>query len=73
VAEKIKKAVRDCGGVIDEARKQEIEKELGDVLWYVSQLASELGLSLEGVAKKNIDKLFSRKARNVLTGSGDNR
>jgi len=73
VAEKIKKAVRDCGGVIDEARRLEIEKELGDVLWYVSQLASELQLSLDGVARKNIDKLFSRKARNVLSGSGDNR
>ena len=73
VAEKIKKAIRDCGGVVDEARRTEIEKELGDVLWYVAQLASELGLSMDTVARKNIDKLFSRKARNVLTGSGDNR
>ncbi len=73
VAEKIKKAIRDEGGVISEARKKEIEKELGDVLWYVSQLASELGLSLEGIAKLNIDKLYARMERNVLAGSGDNR
>src|SRR4051812_15641246 len=71
VAEKIKKAVRDHNGVIDDARRADIEKELGDVLWYVSQIASELGLSLDQVAAKNIEKLLSRKARNVLTGSGD--
>lgn len=73
VAEKIKKVIRDEGGVISEAKKKEIEKELGDVLWYVSQIASELGLSLDGVASLNIEKLYSRMERKVLTGSGDNR
>lgn len=73
VAEKIKKVIRDKGGIIDETTKQEIAKELGDVLWYVSQIASELGLSLEDVASENIKKLFSRKDRGVLNGNGDNR
>ncbi len=73
VAEKIKKAIRDENGVISESRKKDIEKELGDVLWYVSQIASELGLSLDGIAKLNIDKLYARMERNVLAGSGDNR
>jgi NTP pyrophosphatase (non-canonical NTP hydrolase) len=73
VAEKIKKVLRDHGGIISPAKKEEIEKELGDVLWYVAQISSELGLSLNTVAEKNIEKLFSRKARNVLAGSGDNR
>ncbi len=73
VSEKIKKAIRDEGGVISEARRKEIEKELGDVLWYVSQIASELNLTLDGVAKLNIDKLYARMERNVLAGSGDNR
>lgn len=73
VAEKIKKVIRDNGGVIDDAKRTEIEKELGDVLWYVSQIASELKLDLNNVAQKNIDKLYSRMERNVLTGSGDNR
>lgn len=73
VAEKIKKVIRDKGGIVDEATKQEIKKELGDVLWYVSQIASELGLSLEDVASENIKKLFSRLERGKINGSGDNR
>ncbi len=73
VAEKIKKVIRDENGIVSEQKKIEIEKELGDVLWYVAQIATELGLSLDAVAKKNIEKLFSRKERNVLMGSGDNR
>jgi NTP pyrophosphatase (non-canonical NTP hydrolase) len=50
-----------------------LKLELGDVLWYVAQLASELGLDLEGVAQANLDKLASRAARNVIAGSGDDR
>ncbi len=48
-------------------------KELGDVLWYVSQLASELGLDLDQIAQLNLDKLRSRQRRGVLSGSGDER
>ncbi|MDD3487592.1 MAG: nucleoside triphosphate pyrophosphohydrolase family protein [Candidatus Moranbacteria bacterium] len=73
VAEKMKKVIRDCGGEIDEAKKEEIKKELGDVLWYISQLASEFGLSLEEIANSNIEKLYSRMERNVLNGDGDDR
>ncbi len=73
VAEKIKKVLRDENGIVSEDKKIEIEKELGDVLWYVSQLASELNLSLEEIAEKNIEKLYSRMDRNKLKGDGDNR
>lgn len=73
VAEKIKKVIRDKGGVIDDVTREEIKKELGDVLWYVSQLATELGLTLDGIAENNIEKLYSRMDRGVLHGSGDNR
>src|SRR3989344_2438549 len=73
VAEKIKKAHRDHGGVIDESRKQEVAKELGDVLWNVAQISTELGLSMKDVATNNIEKLYSRMERNKLTGDGDNR
>ncbi len=73
VAEKIKKILRDNKGVADDSRKQELQKELGDVLWYVSQLATELGLSLDEIASLNIDKLYSRFDRNKISGEGDNR
>lgn len=73
VAEKIKKVLRDKSGIIDETTKQEITKELGDVLWYVAQLSTELGLSLNNVAAENIKKLFSRMERGKLGGNGDNR
>lgn len=73
VAEKIKKVIRDKNGKIDEQTKQEIKKELGDVLWYVAQLATELKLPLNEVADYNIKKLESRKIRNKLHGNGDNR
>jgi NTP pyrophosphatase (non-canonical NTP hydrolase) len=73
VAEKIKKVIRDKNGVADEETKEAIKKELGDVLWYVAQLATELGLSLDDVAENNIAKLASRLERGALHGSGDNR
>ena len=73
VAEKVKKIIRDDGGVVSDTKRTEIAKELGDVLWYVSQIATELGVSLDDVAQGNIDKLYSRMDRDVLRGSGDNR
>ncbi len=73
VSEKIKKVIRDKGGVIDDETRQMIAKELGDVMWYVAQIATELNLSLDDVAKMNIEKLMSRLERNVISGNGDNR
>jgi NTP pyrophosphatase (non-canonical NTP hydrolase) len=73
VAEHAKKAIRDDGGEVSEERRAAMAKELGDVLWYVSQLTSELGLELEEVAQGNLDKLLSRQRRGVLSGSGDER
>jgi len=73
VAEKIKKVIRDKDGIIDDVIREEIKKELGEELWYVAQLATELGLSMDEIAQKNIEKLLSRMERGVLQGSGDNR
>lgn len=73
VAEKVKKILRDQGGVASESDKREIAKELGDVLWYINAISVHMGVSLEDVAQGNLDKVLSRKARNVTTGSGDNR
>jgi len=70
---KVKKILRDQGGNITDENREDLKKELGDVLWYVSTMCSELGLSMDEVAQSNIDKLFDRKQRDKLTGSGDNR
>ena len=72
-AEKVKKAIRDDGGTLTEERREAIAAELGDVLWYVAQLATEAGLELEEIAQANLDKLASRQRRAVLHGSGDDR
>ena len=50
-----------------------IEKELGDVLWYLTQVATEFDLDLDELARRNLEKLFSRKERGVIRGDGDNR
>ena len=68
VAEKVKKHIRD--GVLN---VEDLKKELGDVLWYLAAIASDLGLSLDDVAESNLQKLRSRQARGVIGGSGDNR
>ncbi len=73
ISEKIKKAIRDDDGKITKERKEDLKKELGDVLWYLSQIATEVGLSFDDIAGTNIKKLASRKKRGVLHGSGDNR
>lgn len=73
VADKIKKVIRDNGGVVSEERKLDLIKELGDVLWYLSQLSWELGFSLEDLATANLNKLSDRHKRGVIGGSGDNR
>ncbi len=73
VCEKVKKILRDKDGKINAEDHAEIAKELGDVLWYVAAIATELKLDLGQVASGNLDKLTSRKIRNRLTGSGDNR
>ena len=73
VADKVKKVLRDQNGCFSDAVKQSLLLELGDVLWYVAQLASELGFELDHVAEANLEKLASRAARNVISGSGDHR
>ena len=67
VAEKVKKNIRD-GKSLDG-----VGLELGDVLWYISALADDLGVTLEEVAQANVDKLKSRMERNKIKGDGDNR
>ena len=73
VAEKIKKILRDKNGTFDKESKLAIKKELGDVLWYLSNLCDELEFSLDDIAKINLEKLNNRLSRGEISGSGDDR
>ena len=70
-AEKIKKFIRDDSCTMTKERKELIIKELGDVLWYVANIASELKLSMDHIAYENLRKLNKRKEENKLHGDGD--
>lgn len=73
VIEKIKHVYRDKNNVFDKESRTEISKEIGDVLWYLAQLSTELKLSLDKIAVDNLTKLQSRKKRKKILGRGDNR
>ena len=73
VAEKVKKVIRDKKGIFDQESKKAIKKELGDVLWYLSNLCNEFGFSFEDVALQNLEKLRLRVSKGVISGSGDDR
>ena len=76
VANKIKKIMRDRKGDVNNLSgeiKDDIASELGDCLWYISALATDLGIGLDGISVENIKKLDKRQANNTLHGSGDKR
>lgn len=73
VADKVKKVLRDKNGEFKDAEKRDIALELGDILWYIAALSRDLGYDLNQIAQYNLDKLASRKERNQISGSGDNR
>ena len=73
LAGKVKKIFRDKNGHISDTDREALKFELGDVLWYMAQIATELDLTLEEIAEANLEKLFSRLERGTIQGEGDNR
>ena len=73
VAEKVKKQLRNHNGEITDEFREKISKELGDVLWYIAAMCTELNLSMNRVAKDNLLKLRSRAERGVIKSEGDER
>lgn len=73
VCEKIKKIIRDKNSIISDEDRDSIKKEVGDILWYISNLAYEFNIEMNDIALTNIAKLKSRQDRGKLQGSGDNR
>lgn len=73
IANKLKKVIRDNSGVLTDEVRGSVGSEIGDCLWYIAQLATEMGYDLDTLAQNNVNKLASRKERGVIAGSGDNR
>lgn len=73
VAGKVKKIFRDRSGEISDEDRESLKQELGDVLWYLAQIATDLDLSLQEIAEANLSKLFSRLERGQIRGDGDER
>jgi NTP pyrophosphatase (non-canonical NTP hydrolase) len=73
VAEKVKKLYRDHGGIVTPEIRDALVLELGDVMWYLTTIADTLGIDLDTVMEKNIEKLMKRKQNQTLHGNGDNR
>lgn len=78
VLEKIGKQIRSAHSEAElyeglDLISENVALELGDVLWYLSDLAGFFGYDLEDIANKNLAKLSDREARGVIVGSGDNR
>ncbi len=73
VADKVKKIWRDQNREITPEAREKLKMELGDVMWYLSQMANLLGYSLSEVALANVEKGQDRRARGVQHGTGDDR
>lgn len=68
---KVKKMIRDDGGILTDEKRDAIRAEIGDTLWYLARVAEEIGTTLAVAARENIVKLADRQVRNVISGSGD--
>lgn len=73
VAERFKRIIRERGGKITTEDKEKIQLELSDVLWYISEIATVIGLSLDTIATSNIKKLSIRAKENKIHGEGSER
>ena len=73
LANKYKKVLRDDNGILSSEKREELKSELGDCLWYMAALATDLDTSLDIIANDNLVKLRDRQQRNKIQGSGDNR
>lgn len=73
IAEKIKKVIRNHDGDYTKLDREDLTKELGDVMWYLAMLADTFDIELDDVARANIAKLADRKNRGVIKSTGDYR
>jgi len=68
VANIVKKIQRDFDGKLTDEVRLKLKDELGDVLWYISACADELGMTLAEVAEYNVEKLANRHKKTKTAG-----
>jgi NTP pyrophosphatase (non-canonical NTP hydrolase) len=73
LAGKVKRIFRDDGGMLMAAKHDELVLEAGDVMWYLTRLMNYLGIDMQTVLEANINKLYKRREKGTLHGSGDDR
>lgn len=80
VGQKIAKSLRgdyddpnQAGSIMYDRLREQVGLELGDTLWYLSEMARLFNYKLSEIAEMNIQKVTDRAARGVTKGSGDTR
>jgi NTP pyrophosphatase (non-canonical NTP hydrolase) len=73
IANKVKKIQRDDNGILTLNRREQLIEEIGDALWYIAAMATEIGTSIEAIAIRNVEKLEGRLHNNSINGEGDER
>lgn len=73
LADKVKKIYRDESGIITGELQKKLQLELGDILWYIAEMANYLELDLDAVAQANLEKIEDRKQRGTIGWEGENR
>lgn len=62
---------RNVRGDLQQNYSQKVKHELGDILWYLADVAAVYGFTLEEIAQANISKLTARASAGTIKGSGD--
>lgn len=70
---KVKKILRDKGGVLDAATRAALVDEASDCCWYIAEFSTAIGVPLSAVIRRNVEKLSDRARRGKLSGEGDAR
>lgn len=73
LANRVKKLYRDNEGKVNPETREKLKLELGDMLWYISEISNLLEYDFEYIAKANLEKIEKRKQEGTIKGDGDSR
>ena len=61
VADEIKKSIRDENFILTPQRKELLLNEMANVLYYLSRMSTDLGVTLESLAERQIQLCLMKK------------